>query len=102
MEHIITKDDTFELVHPDTDGTYIYRLWCAMRLLKWKTFAVQVEALAMVVLQSAGGCGLNAYAITPSFFLSAALGIGSVGAMLKSIASQARPIELTGASKGVQ
>lgn len=56
---------------------------------KWKTFAVQVEALAMITYLHAGDSGVNAHAV-PSFFLAAALGTGSVGAMLKCFASQVR------------
>lgn len=66
------------------------------RFLKRKTFAVQVEGLAIIVLQNAGDSGLNAHTITPSFFLTAALGTGSLGAMLQSIASQARTSNLIG------
>lgn len=59
-----------------------------VRLPTSKTFAVQVQALAMVVLLYPGGSGLNAHTITPSLFFSAALCAGSVGAMLQSFATQ--------------
>lgn len=48
----------------------------------------------MIVLQNASDSGLSAYTVTPSLFLTAAIGAGNVGMVLKSFGSQVRVMKL--------